>query len=147
VHADRLCALRAFANRVLGLILKFFRCCRFVLAVLSVAAATAGAESARSYAVVAMAADVQTMVVRDSEGRLVSCARGDVVAGTEWRVVNVRGGSATLEGVQRQAGAKVELRVNVGERFDPHVPLTTHESVAAPLGSARILPTVRQGMK
>ena len=133
---------------MLGLILKFFRCYRFVVAVLGVAAATrASAESARSYAVVAMAADVQTMVVRDGEGRLVSCAGGDVVAGTEWRVVSVREGSAMLEGVRRQAGAKVELRVKVGERFDPHAPLTTHESAVAPPGGTRIVQTVRQGKK
>lgn len=133
---------------MLGLILKFFGRYRFVVAVLSVASATtASAESAGSYAVVAMAADVQVLVVCDGEGRLVSYAKGDVVGGTEWRVVSVRGGSAMLEAVQRKAGAKVELRVKVGDRFDPHVPLTTHESAVVPLGGARIVQPVRQGKK
>lgn len=74
--------------------------------------------AARSVVVVAVANDVQRIVIRDTHDRLVSVSRGDFVDGTPWRLVGVRGSTAMLESTARYRGSRLEMRVTAGRAID-----------------------------
>jgi hypothetical protein len=80
------------------------------------------ADSAGRNIVAAAAADLQAIVVRDDQGNPHRYAQGDVVAGSEWRVASVVGDAVMFESVRREMGARVEMRVHVGETFRLHAP-------------------------
>jgi type II secretory pathway component PulC len=102
------------------------------------------AESAELDVVIAGAADVQAIVVRDGQGRLRRYARGDVVTGSEWRIASVRDDEVIFENLRREMGARIEMRIRVGEAFRLHappaqaqlaIPVAVHARKAEPAGN------------
>ena len=79
---------------------------------------TAADSGAQSIEVVAVAADVHAIVVRDASAQLVRYGEGATIAGTAWRVARVSGDRATLVSMQRLRGSVVELPLRAGDHVD-----------------------------
>ena len=73
---------------------------------------------ARPVVVVAVASDVQRIVIRDPHDKLVSVSKGDVVDGTSWRLVGVHGSAAMLESTTRYKGSRLQMNVTAGQVLD-----------------------------
>jgi len=73
---------------------------------------------AQAIEVVAVAADVHSVVVRDASGRLMRYGEGATIVGTAWRVAHVSGDRVTLASTQRLRGSVVELPLRAGDRVD-----------------------------
>lgn len=73
---------------------------------------------ARSVVIVAVANDVQRIVIRDAHDKVVSISKGDFVDGTQWRFAGVRGSTAMLESAERYKGARLEMQVTAGQTID-----------------------------
>jgi putative transposase len=99
------------ANSALALLWGFF-CVAF-------AHAEAAADSrAHAIEIVAIAADVHAIVVRNAAGQLARYDEGAVVAGSAWHVLRVTGERAVLVYAQRLRGSVVEMAVRSGDRID-----------------------------
>ncbi len=85
--------------------------------------------------IVAMAVDVQTIVVRNQAGRLTSCSVGEVIEGSGWQLAHVAGGQATLQATHRHNGAIVSMQVGVGQRIDARAVELVPNAQAPPAGS------------
>ena len=96
----------------------------------------------QSIAIAAVAADVQRLIVRSSDGRLASYAKGESIADTDWRLVRVSDRIAVLEAIVPYDGARLEIRAAVGQTIDARVSsplqtpplLTVHALHGAPTG-------------
>lgn len=92
----------------------------FTMALLVSAAATAA-----PVVVVAVADDVQRIVIRMADSKIVSLAKGDLVDSTRWYLARVLGATAILESRTRYKGASVEMRVVAGQSIDSGPPSPT----------------------
>lgn len=73
---------------------------------------------ARPVVVVTVASDVQHVVIRTADARVVSVPRGEFVGGGRWRLAEVRGAEAIFEAKARYRGARVEMRAVAGQVID-----------------------------
>jgi len=88
------------------------------LCIAVVRADAAGDSRLQSIQVVAVAADVHSIVVRDGRAQLARYVEGAAIAGTTWHLVRVSGDSATLTCAQRLRGSAVEMLVHVGDHIN-----------------------------
>ena len=86
--------------------------------VFAVALLVPAAAIAAPIVVVAVADDVQRIVIRTADAKLVSLAKGDLVDGKRWYLARVVGSTAILESRARYKGANVEMRLVAGQSFD-----------------------------
>lgn len=86
--------------------------------VFAIASLVPAAAIAAPIVVVAVADDVQRIVIRTADSKLVSIAKGDLVDGKRWYLARVLGATAILESRTRYKGARVEMRVVTGQSID-----------------------------
>ena len=72
--------------------------------------------------VVAIAGDVDTLVIRAEGGETRSYVAGEALHGTTWRFIGVNRGDAILRSAQGYKGAPLEARLRVGEHLPPQTP-------------------------
>ncbi|HET8941386.1 MAG TPA: hypothetical protein VFN13_05310 [Rudaea sp.] len=86
--------------------------------------------------VVAVAADVQAVVIRDRSGEVHRYAAGDAVTGSHWRVGRIADNQVVLESLQRFHGSALSLRLAPGQ----HVDLDSMSATLAEMQKPKLLP-------
>lgn len=93
------------------------------------------------YVVVAVAADIQSAVLRDSLGNVRRYGNGDTLTEAEWRVISIRAEYVNLRSEMRLQGRQVELQLREGDRFDPSTMSATIRREGEPVYSVeRMVP-------
>lgn len=84
---------------------------------------------------VALANDVQAVVLRDGAGRLTRYGKGDWLPGKTWKVSRVDADRVVLRAAESLGGQAVTARLAAGERFDP-------QSLAASKAQMQATPSI-----
>jgi hypothetical protein len=95
--------------------------------------ASAQEPAARRYAVVAIAADIQLAIIRDSRGNAHRYRLGDKLPEGGWRLVSLGAGSLGLRSEMRLRGREVDLQLREGDTFDPLAMRASLEREAEPV--------------
>jgi len=98
----------------------------------AVDAAPAAAASPHAIAVVAVADDVHSAVLRDADGHLQRYGVGANVAPL-WRVVKVASGEVVLRYLRTFAGSTLEMRLHAGETADLDAQVAALAQAAQPI--------------
>ncbi|MEO8958019.1 MAG: hypothetical protein ABI304_03685 [Rudaea sp.] len=86
--------------------------------------------------VVAVAADVQAVVIRDSHGEARRYTSGESITGSHWRVARIANNQVVLESLQRFHGNVLSLRLAPGQ----HVDLDSMTATLAAMQKPKLLP-------
>lgn len=73
------------------------------------------------YIVVAIAVDIQSVVIRDPSGHTRLYGIGDRLFESQWRLLSTSSDGLELQAMDRLHGSVVNLQLRAGESFDPQM--------------------------
>ena len=88
------------------------------------------------YIVVAIAVDIQSVVIRDPSGHTRLYGVGDRLLESQWRLLSTSSGGLELQAMERLHGSVVNLRLRAGDAFDPQTLSTSLQREGEPLYGA-----------
>lgn len=92
--------------------------------------------SSGQYLVLAVAADIQSIVIRDPSGHSRLYRIGDLLPDGQWRVISTSSDALELQATKRLHGNVVNLRLRAGDAFDPQTLSASLRREGEPLYSA-----------